>query len=169
MNDPMVMQLMLVDAFARQPFMGNPAAVCWIPDKWPSDKWLQSFAAEMNQSETAFVGREGEQFRLRWFSPVTEVDLCGHATLAAAHALIGWGFVERGLLTFATKSGKVTAEPLDDGTIRLNFPIENAVATTMPAGLLEALGTRSRVLFVGKNRFDYLVHLDCLVCLVERN
>jgi len=159
MNDPMVMQLMLVDAFARQPFMGNPAIVCWIPDKWPSNDWLQRFAAEMNQSETAFVGREGEHFRWRWFSPVTEVDLCGHATLAATHSILSWGFAERGLLTFQTKSGQVTAEPLEDGMIRLNFPVESAIATPMPAGLTEALGTRSRVVFVGKNRFDYLVHL----------
>ena len=126
MNDPMVMQLMLVDAFAKQVFMGNPAAVCWIPDKWPSNDWLQRFAAEMNQSETAFVGREGDQFRLRWFSPVTEVDLCGHATLAAAHALLSWGFAERGLINFQTKSGLLTAEPLDDGMIRLDFPVEIA-------------------------------------------
>ena len=160
MNDPKVMQLMLVDAFARQPFTGNPAAVCWIPDKWLSDDWLQRFAAEMNQSETAFVGREGEHFRLRWFSPVTEVDLCGHATLAAAHSLFNWGFAERGVVTFQTRSGALTAEPLEDGMIRLNFPLEKAIPAPMPAGLLEALGTKSRVLFVGKNRFDYLVHLS---------
>lgn len=160
MNDPMVMQLMLVDAFARKPFTGNPAAVCWIPDKWPSDDWLQRFAAEMNQSETAFVSREGDQFRLRWFSPVTEVDLCGHATLAAAHSILSWRFAEPGLLSFQTRSGLLTAEPLADGMIRLDFPAENAIATTMPDGLLEALGTRSRVVFVGKNRFDYLVHLS---------
>jgi PhzF family phenazine biosynthesis protein len=159
MNDPMVMQLMLVDAFARKAFMGNPAAVCWIPDKWPSPEWLQRFAAEMNQSETAFVGREGDQFRLRWFSPVTEVDLCGHATLAAAHSLLSWGFADRGLMKFQTKSGLLTAEPLDDGMIRLDFPVESATPTPTPAGLIEALGTRSRVIYVGKNRFDYLVHL----------
>lgn len=159
MNDPEVMQLMLVDAFARQPFAGNPAAVCWIPDKWPSDDWLQQFAAEMNQSETAFVGREAEHFRLRWFSPVTEVELCGHATLAAAHSLLSWGFAEPGTLSFQTLSGQLTAEPLDDGTIQLNFPMESAIRTPMPSGLIEALGTRSRVLFIGKNRFDYLIHL----------
>jgi PhzF family phenazine biosynthesis protein len=159
MNDPMVKQLMLVDAFARQAFMGNPAAVCWIPGQWPGGEWLQRFAAEMNQSETAFVGREGDQFRLRWFTPVTEVDLCGHATLAAAHSLLSWGFAERGLMSFQTKSGLLTAEPLDDGMIRLDFPVESAAATPAPAGLIEALGTRSRVIFVGKNRFDYLVHL----------
>lgn len=159
MNDPKVMQLMLVDAFARQRFMGNPAAVCWIPDKWPSDEWLQRFAAEMNQSETAFLGREGEHFRLRWFSPLTEVDLCGHATLAATHALLNWGFAERGIVNFQTKSGTLTAEPLDEEMIRLNFPVESAIATPMPDGLLEALGIQSRVIYVGKNRFDYLIHI----------
>ncbi len=159
MDDPTVMQLMLVDAFAKQPFTGNPAAVCWVPDKWPADQWLQRFAAEMNQAETAFVGREGDQFRLRWFSPVTEVDLCGHATLATAHALMAWGFAAQPQMSFQTRSGELTAATLADGMIQLNFPVEKAAPASPPPGLIEALGTRARVIFVGKNRFDYLVHL----------
>jgi predicted PhzF superfamily epimerase YddE/YHI9 len=72
---------------------------------------------------------------------------------------LSWGFAEPGVLNFQTRSGHLTAEPLDDGTIQLNFPVESAIPVTMPSGLVEALGTRSRVIFVGKNRFDYLVHL----------
>ncbi len=151
-------KFMLVDAFARQPFSGNPAAVCWIPGEWPGDNWLQQFAAEMNQAETAFVSRETDHFRLRWFSPLIEVDLCGHATLAAAHALLQWQFAEPGIIQFETRSGRLTAQPVENA-IQLNFPVERATALTMPAGLYEALNTRARVLFVGRNRFDYLIQL----------
>ncbi len=159
MTDSSVMQLMLVDAFAKQPFSGNPAAVCWIAGDWPSNLWLQQFAAEMNQSETAYVSREENHFRLRWFSPLTEVDLCGHATLATAHALMQWEFAERGLILFETRSGQLTAEPQGDGFIQLNFPVELAVPATMPEGLYESLNTRARVIYVGRNRFDYLIQL----------
>ncbi|MDP1007659.1 PhzF family phenazine biosynthesis protein, partial [Klebsiella pneumoniae] len=75
-----------VDAFTTEPFKGNPAAVCLL-SKPKSDAWLQAFAAEMNLSETAFLLSDGEDWRLRWFTPKTEVDLCGHATLASAAVL----------------------------------------------------------------------------------
>ncbi|HEX3727522.1 MAG TPA: PhzF family phenazine biosynthesis isomerase, partial [Pirellulales bacterium] len=73
--------LFLVDAFTERPFAGNPAAVCLLT-AWPADDWLAAVAAEMNQSETAFVVPDGRGFGLRWFTPRVEVDLCGHATLA---------------------------------------------------------------------------------------
>src|SRR4051812_5327598 len=76
----------LVDAFTDRPFAGNPAAV-YVLDRWPDNVWLQQVAREMSQSETAFLVRDGAGFRLRWFTPRIEVDLCGHATLAAAHVL----------------------------------------------------------------------------------
>ena len=79
-------QIFQVDAFTSQPFKGNPAAVC-ILDKPQEDQWMQNVAREMNLSETAFLFREGELFKLRWFTPMVEVDLCGHATLASAHIL----------------------------------------------------------------------------------
>src|SRR5262249_55548589 len=75
-----------VDAFAEKPFAGNPAAVCLLP-AWKNDDWLQAVAREMNLSETAFVTGSASPFELRWFTPTTEVLLCGHATLAAAHVL----------------------------------------------------------------------------------
>ena len=79
--------LFVVDAFTEKPFGGNPAAVCLL-EKWPSDEWLQLVGREMNLSETAFlVPRTTNEFDLRWFTPRVEVALCGHATLASAHAL----------------------------------------------------------------------------------
>ncbi len=159
MSVPKPVQLMLVDAFAKLPFSGNPAAVCWLPGPMPNDTFLQYFAAEMNQSETAYVAREGEHFRLRWFSPLVEVDLCGHATLAAAHALMEWGHAKRELLRFLTRSGELTAEPLEDGSLQLDFPAEKSHAVSIPDELVAGLNTSAKMVYVGKNRFDYLVQL----------
>ncbi len=89
----MKLPLFLVDAFAERPFTGNPAAVCLL-DRARSEDWMQRVAAELNHSETAFLLPEGEGFRLRWFTPVHEVDLCGHATLASAHVLWETGCLE---------------------------------------------------------------------------
>jgi PhzF family phenazine biosynthesis protein len=110
-----------VDAFAERPFEGNPAGVCLLPA--PADAaWMQHVAAEMNLAETAFPLAEGDGFRLRWFTPQTEVKLCGHATLATAHIL--W---EQGILApdqearFETLSGLLTARRVDD-RVELDFP-----------------------------------------------
>src|SRR5882724_2876368 len=103
-----------VDAFTSRPFSGNPAAVCLVVD--PQDaKWMQAVGAEMNLSETAFVRPLGRDFELRWFTPVIEVDLCGHATLAAAHVLRQQGVVQqKDPIRFSTKSGILTAERKGD-------------------------------------------------------
>ncbi len=87
--------LLLVDAFTDGPFSGNPAAVCLLP-AWRDDRWLQSLAAEMKHSETAYLVRNADGFDLRWFTPAIEVALCGHATLASAHALWEQGVVPGG-------------------------------------------------------------------------
>src|SRR5678810_963324 len=82
-----------VDAFTAEPFAGNPAAVCILPE--PRDAaWMQNVAREMNLAETAFLVRQADGFDLRWFTPAVEVDLCGHATLASAHALWEEGYVK---------------------------------------------------------------------------
>ncbi|HSC27365.1 MAG TPA: PhzF family phenazine biosynthesis protein, partial [Vicinamibacterales bacterium] len=146
-----------VDAFTKRPFAGNPAAVCLI-ETARSDDWMQSVAAEMNLSETAFVGQRGNEFLLRWFTPKVEVDLCGHATLAASHVL----WTERDTpssvpIRFHTKSGVLTAARRE-GYIELDFPSEPASPTSTPDGLARALG-RTPVL-VGRNRMDYLVELE---------
>ena len=147
-----------VDAFASEPFEGNPAAVCLLPE--PRDAaWMQRVAREMNLSETAFlVRRDDGAFDLRWFTPGVEVDLCGHATLASAHVL--W---ESGLLapeataSFHTRSGQLTAS-LRDGWIAMDFPAEPDEPASGPDWLADALGAVP--IYIGRNRFDYLVEVN---------
>lgn len=150
--------LLVVDAFTDRPFGGNPAAVC-VLDRWPSDAWLQLVGREMNLSETAFlVRRAGNEFDLRWMTPRVEVALCGHATLASAHALWESGLAPRQPLAFRTrKSGVLSATPLPSDEIELNFPAKPATPCAAPAELLEALGANAMV--VARNEFDYLVEL----------
>ncbi len=157
----MSVPLFQVDAFTERPFAGNPAAVCVLPDERP-DSWLQDVARELNLSETAFLRRDGEAWRLRWFTPALEVDLCGHATLASAHVLWQAGYAEPGAaLSFDTRSGRLTARRRDAAganEIQLDFPAEVASPCDPPAGLLEALGIASPR-FAGRNRFDFLFEL----------
>jgi len=126
----------IVDAFTDRLFAGNPAAVV-LPEKFPADALMQQIAAENNLSETAFAVPEGEDFRLRWFTPTVEVDLCGHATLATAFVLAhqgkGAGF------RFHTRSGLLTATAEGD-LLRLDFPARAFRPADAPAGLAEALG-----------------------------
>src|SRR5581483_4877476 len=97
-----------VDAFTAEPFRGNPAAVV-VLERWPADAWMQSVAAEMNLSETAFLVRRGPgEFDLRWFTPAVEVDLCGHATVASARVLFDEGLAD-GRVDFHTRSGVLRA------------------------------------------------------------
>ncbi len=146
-----------VDAFTDKPFSGNPAAVC-LPGSQMPDEWMQTVAAEMNLSDTAFLVpvKEGE-YDLRWFTPLTQVDLCGHATLAAAHILWETGLYSGGRITFRTKSGPLTASRADNG-VELDFPlIESERAGPQPE-LLEALGVADPV-EVMKAGPDYLVEV----------
>src|SRR2546423_4009662 len=114
-----------VDAFAEGPFTGNPAAVCPLDASLPDDV-MQAIAAENNLSETAFFVPEGEGYRLRWFTPTTEVDLCGHATLAAGFVVFGWLRPGRGSVTFQTQqAGKLTVAR-DGEPLALNFPVRPA-------------------------------------------
>jgi predicted PhzF superfamily epimerase YddE/YHI9 len=115
-------RVVTVDAFTDRPFAGNPAAVCLV-DEFGDDTWMQSIAREMNLSETAFVvPRADGDWDLRWFTPTTEVDLCGHATLASAHLLWQDGHVAKGeAIRFHTRSGVLGAEP-DGDWIELDFP-----------------------------------------------
>jgi len=114
--------IVTVDAFTDRPFAGNPAAVC-VLDAYPDDAWMQAVAREMNLSETAFVVHRGDgDWDLRWFSPTVEVDICGHATLSAAHVLWQDGLAPvTDALRFRTRSGVLGAEP-DGDWIELDFP-----------------------------------------------
>lgn len=145
-----------VDAFADAPFCGNPAAVCLLSVTRPA-RWLQAVAAEMNLSETAFVLPRARGFQLRWFTPRVEVDLCGHATLAAAHVLWSEGMAPGGAeLRFATRSGVLVARR-QGHHIELDFPARLARPCRTPAGLLRALGAAPRA--VARNQDDLLVEL----------
>jgi PhzF family phenazine biosynthesis protein len=159
------MRIFQVDAFSPQPFRGNPAAVCLL-DGPADERWMQAVAAEMNLSATAFVQRSPDGFGLQWFSPTKEVELCGHATLAAAHILWKEGEASpTDLLHFETRSGTLSAEATPNG-VRLDFPAmpvtaleppENPQPGGIPTALAKALGVAP--LWVGRSRLDYLVEV----------
>ncbi|MEN8131944.1 MAG: PhzF family phenazine biosynthesis protein [Pseudomonadota bacterium] len=143
-----------VDSFTSQPFFGNPAAICLLNMEADS-AWMQAVAGEMNLSETAFIRPEGSSYDLRWFTPIMEVDLCGHATLAAAHVLWEQGLLSRKVpANFNTRSGLLCANYTTAG-IELEFPATPASPATPPADLLPALGLNQAEVFSSK--FDYLV------------
>ncbi|MFD2532913.1 PhzF family phenazine biosynthesis protein [Gracilimonas halophila] len=127
-----------VDAFTSELFAGNPAAVVPL-DEWLSDEQMQNIAAENNLSETAFFVKEGESYRLRWFTPTVEVDLCGHATLATAHVL----FEELGYpedeLVFKTRSGLLNVGK-SGNRLLMNFPADHMEKVEAPDVMFQALG-----------------------------
>ncbi|HEV2012168.1 MAG TPA: PhzF family phenazine biosynthesis protein [Candidatus Limnocylindria bacterium] len=134
------MRLRTVDAFTDRPFTGNPAAVVMLDDA-PPDDWMAAVARETNLSDTAFVIREtlaDADFRLRWFTPAREVDLCGHATLASAHCLFEDGV--RGPIRFATRSGVLTVSQRRDGSLAMDFPAWPPAQVEFRAAAAEALG-----------------------------
>ena len=151
----------VVDAFTDggRPFSGNPAAVVLldVSDAWPADAWLQSVAAQMNLSETAFLLPEVGGYALRWCTPACEVDLCGHATLAAAAALAELGHLADGrAVSFSTRSGTLTAARHGD-RFALDFPTLPPASADAPPGLLESLGVEAT--YVGRAAGDYLVEV----------
>ncbi|MER5386205.1 PhzF family phenazine biosynthesis protein [Streptomyces sp. NPDC002688] len=156
------MRIRIVDAFTDRPFAGNPAGVLLL-DAFPDDAWLQNVAKEVNHAETAFahrlpVGGEAD-WALRWFTPTTEVALCGHATLAAAHVLSSTGAHE-GPVRFATRSGVLIATPDADGSITLDFPTAPLTPVEIPEGVAEALGAEPlATLDTGPNTGDLLVEV----------
>ena len=153
----MGLPLIQVDAFTDTPFAGNPAAVCLL-DGARDDAWLQAVGAEMNLPETAFLTAAADGFGLRWFTPTTEVDLCGHATLAAAHVLWEVGrLAPEAAARFHTRSGVLTATRRD-GWIELDFPAEPPSVAEPPAALAAALGAVAK--WTGRNRFDWLVEIE---------
>jgi PhzF family phenazine biosynthesis protein len=140
-----------IDAFASAPFRGNPACVVEPFDEWPADSWMQALAKENNQAETAFLLRTGDpaRFDLRWFTPGMEVDLCGHATLASAHVLLAELGLEAGALTFDTRSGPLIVSRAGEG-YEMDFPADPPRRTTVPEGLVEALGMAPVEVWAGR-------------------
>ena len=148
----------VVDAFVTKLYTGNPAAVCVLPASAPA-KWMRLVAREMNLSETAFLhGGEG-RYKLRWFTPAVEVDLCGHATLASTHVLFETGRLAAGqTVRFQTKSGTLEARHGGE-VIELDFPATpSSVVKRPPLGLLKAVGAPARA--VWQTKYDYIVELE---------
>jgi len=147
-----------VDAFTDKPFAGNPAAVC-ILEQPRDEAWMQLVAREMNLSETAFLVKREQGYDLRWFTPMVEVDLCGHATLASAHVLWEQGHLKIGdAASFHTKAGVLTAAKKRDW-IEMNFPATPAkLSPDLREEVEAALGTKARA--VGRTCYDYFAELD---------
>ncbi|MCB9444519.1 MAG: PhzF family phenazine biosynthesis protein [Ardenticatenaceae bacterium] len=152
----MKMNLFQVDAFTDTPFTGNPAAVCLL-DEVRDDEWMRHLAQEMNLSETAFLLPQDDGFSLRWFTPTTEVNLCGHATLASAHVLWETGILAADeVARFYTRSGLLTAvhhPPI----IELNFPAQIQTPVEAPPELMAALGVTP--VYVGQCGNKYLIEV----------
>jgi len=158
------MRIRIVDAFTSRPFAGNPAGVLILDgNAFPDDTWLRDVAREVNHAETAFAHRlpgDGDaDWALRWFTPTTEVALCGHATLATAHVLHTTG-AHRGPVRFASRSGVLRAVPGADGAITLDLPTAPLTEEPVPAGLAQALGATPLTAFdTGPHVGDLLVEL----------
>jgi PhzF family phenazine biosynthesis protein len=141
-----------VDAFAENLFSGNPAAVCPL-EKWLPDGTMQDIAMENNLAETAFFVKTGSRYRIRWFTPAVEVDLCGHATLASSHVLFSHLGCKDATILFDSNSGelKVTREPM----LTLDFPVDSLVPAEAPQSIEDALGRSPIDCYKGKT--DYLL------------
>lgn len=152
--------ILQVDAFTDRLFGGNPAAVCVLSTP-ASETWMRVVAAEMNLSETAFLHPHEDGYQLRWFTPTSEVDLCGHATLASAHVLWSEGNLpSTQIARFYTRSGLLTATQ-DDGWITLNLPLQPLSAIAPPPALLKSLrGLQPQAVgYGGTAESNYLVEL----------
>ncbi|MBI2705615.1 MAG: PhzF family phenazine biosynthesis protein [Actinobacteria bacterium] len=163
----MSVEIVQVDAFTAEPFGGNPAGVC-VLDVPGDDGWMQSVASEMNLAETAFLVPVHGGWDLRWFTPAVEVDLCGHATLAAAHHLVERGDVtgEAEVMRFFTASGELLAKQTLDGWIQIDLPATPPEPVTPPGALLASLGLSDAVA-VSKSRLDYLIEVPSAELLRE--
>jgi PhzF family phenazine biosynthesis protein len=145
-----------IDAFTDKLFCGNPAAVVPLSE-WLSDETMLHIAAENNLAETAFYVKNDAGFDLRWFTPTIEVDLCGHATLAAAYVIFNIQGEEREQISFFTRSGELNVTRSDDW-FTLNFPIDHYQIAVPPPALVESINTNLMEVYKGKT--DYLVVLD---------
>lgn len=149
-------EIHVADAFTHKVFRGNPAAVCILKDD-ADPGWMQQVAAEMRHSETAFLSRKPDGWNLRWFTPESEVDLCGHATLAAAFVLWNTGREAPGsVITFSTRSGQLSARQEKTG-IALDFPVVPVSPCDPPEGIAAAFG--APVIFSGRTRYDLFIEL----------
>lgn len=146
-----------VDAFTDRLFSGNPAAVCLLHD-WINDELMQSIAAENNLAETAFIVPKGTAIEIRWFTPSTEVDLCGHATLASAHVLFNClGYKESVLTFFSPRSGALKVSRQED-YLYLDFPTDSLAACDNRIEITHCIGFEPKEVYKGKT--DYIAVVE---------
>lgn len=149
----------IIDAFTEKPFSGNPAAVCLL-DHFLTENQMQSIAMEMNLSETAFVKTTSEHgvFSLRWFTPIVEIDLCGHATLASAFWMIesGWA-AGLEVIRFQTRSGELRVKSIE-GLLTMDFPLIPTIPDTHPEFSLELFG--NKVLHAAQLKRNWIFELE---------
>ena len=139
-EDKIIMKQYIVDAFTNKVFSGNPAAVC-VMDRWPDEQWMMNLAAENNLSETAFIVKEENGYRLRWFTPGTEVELCGHATLASSFVMLNYYEKEASQIEFHTLSGKLTIVRKGD-LYEMDFPTYELKEIPVTDDMEKAFGVR---------------------------
>ncbi|MGN6436733.1 MAG: PhzF family phenazine biosynthesis protein [Agriterribacter sp.] len=155
------------DAFTSKVFGGNPAAVCPLTD-WLPDELMQKIAMENNLAETAFIVQEPEGYRIRWFTPAVEVDLCGHATLAAAHIYFNHLGYAQNEIAFNSKSGRLTVARKNNGQLTLDFPADRfEPVTDIPAAITEGLGIEVKEVYKGK--FDYMAVVESQSIIEQLN
>jgi PhzF family phenazine biosynthesis protein len=157
------MKIYQVDAFCREIFSGNPAAVCPL-ERWPADELLQSIAAENNLAETAYYVRDAERFHIRWFTPTVEVDLCGHATLATAHVLFEQEGYAGERIVFTSRSGELVVDRRD-GLLHLNFPADVIRPVSVSAAMLTWFPGAPAPVEAYKGRSDYMLVYDSEVVI----
>jgi PhzF family phenazine biosynthesis protein len=153
----MKIELFQVDAFTSNVFGGNPAAVC-ILIEWLDEKIMQQIAAENNLAETAFIVPALDRFEIRWFTPTVEVELCGHATLAAAHVLYNHlNYQKEAAHFFSFYSGMLSVKK-SGAQLSLDFPTDTIVETTIPTALQQ--GFNSKIVACYKGKTDYMLVFD---------
>lgn len=149
------MKYYVVDAFAEKIFEGNPAGIC-VLESWISDEFMQKIAMENNLSETAFTVKENGSYRLRWFTPGGEIDLCGHATLATAFILSNFIEPDTSKFCFETLSGKITVVRKED-MYEMDFPAYDLTPVPVTQEMIEAIGYQPIEAWMGRD----------LVCVLE--
>ncbi len=148
----MKLDIYQVDAFAKEVFRGNPAAICPLGE-WIGAELMQKIALENNLSETAFFVKNGDVYEIRWFTPTFEIDLCGHATLASAFVIFECLKAEENLVKFHShKSGELKVEKNGD-VLTLDFPSRPVSETEIPKGLIEAIGKHPKEVFKARDYF----------------
>ncbi len=148
----MKLDIYQVDAFAKEVFKGNPAAVCPL-DEWINESLMQKIALENNLAETAFFVKKDDVYEIRWFTPLSEIDLCGHATVASAFVIFEILKTEENLVKFHShKSGELSVEKTGD-VLTLDFPSRPVSETETPEGLIEAIGKQPKEVLKARDYF----------------